>query len=42
MSGTNNPSGGVGSPFKAKLGQMPAGASALKQVEHLKKMYKAS
>lgn len=40
MSGINNPSGGVGSPFKAKLEQMPAGASALKQVEEETKTFK--
>jgi len=39
MSGIGKPSGGVGSPFKAKLEHMPAGESAMKQVEEETKTF---
>lgn len=39
MSSTNKPIGGVGSPFKAKFTQMPAGKSAIKQIEEEAKTF---
>jgi hypothetical protein len=39
MASTNKPTGGVGSPFKAKFTQMPAGKSAIKQIEEETKTF---